>query len=203
MAVETDQKFSDASAATMMLYAAGELEPAARAAFEQRMAAEPQLAADVQQLAAALDANAADLARADASARVPVNEGVAVRRVSRAIDGWLLARTAAPPAPVKKGLPLPWWAYPTAAAASLIVGFLVWSSRQEVPPFEASPDVKHGLSMLEQEQAELADWLVISLDETADASMDADMARLLSAGGADDLNSTYLLPPPGSEENTQ
>src|SRR6185369_4629459 len=38
---------------------------------------------------------------------------------------------ATPPAQ-KKGLPLPWWSYPAAVAASLIIAFLVWSSRQPV-----------------------------------------------------------------------
>lgn len=198
-----EQNVPDASVATMMLYVAGEVEPAEREAFEARLAAEPQLAAEVQQLRQALDANAAELSRADAHGRMPVNESVAVRRVSRAIATWLTDRTGAPPLVIKKGLPLPWWSYPTAVAASLIVGFLVWSSRQEVPPFEPSPNAQHGLSMLEQEQADLADWLVTSLDQTADASTDAEIAELLSSsGGADDFDSVYLLPR-GREENSQ
>jgi hypothetical protein len=54
--------------------------------------------------------------------------------------------------------------------------------------------------MIEAEQSELADWLASSLDSTADATMDREVEQILSAGGAEDLNSVYLLP---REENSQ
>jgi|SRR5215207_5119006 len=189
--------------AVIMLYVAGELEPAEREAFEARVAAEPQLAADIEQFRAAQQSIATELERTDAHTRLPASEGVVVRRVSRAIGTWLLSRTAATPPPVKKGLALPWWSYPSAVAASLIIGFIVWSVRQEVPSLEASPEVQRGMTMLEQEQAELADWLTTSLDTaTADASSaDGEMGRLLSNGGGDLLNAVYRAPQ--REENNQ
>src|SRR5688572_16443860 len=188
--------------AAMMLYIGGELEPQQREAFEQRLAGDPQLAAEVEQARAAQASVAAELARADAHMRLPAGEGVAVRRVSRAINTWLVTRSAATMPPVKKGLPLPWWVYPTAAAASLVVGFLVWSSRQEVRPLDPSPEAQAGINQLAAEQEELAEWLTTSLAATtADASMDAELEQILSAGGADDLNAVYLSP--RREENTQ
>ena len=202
MPIELDQHDHTAATATLMLYVSGELEPAEREAFERRLAAEPALAAEVEQARGAHDAVAAQLARADAHGRLPVNEAVAVRRVSRAISTWQVNRNAAPAAAVKPAWRLPWWAYPTAAAASLIVGFLVWSSRQEIRSLAPSPDAQRGISMLEQEQSELAEWIATSLEPTADASLDRDTEQLLSASGADDLSWVYQLPRP-AEENAQ
>jgi anti-sigma factor RsiW len=198
MPVQLDKLDREAAA---MLYLAGELEPAEREAFERRLAGEPQLAAEVEQVRAAQQSIAAELQRADAHSRLPASEGVVVRRVSRAIGSWLVGRTAATIPAVKKGWPMPWWSYPAAVAASLVVGFLVWSSSQEVPPMSASPEATEQLTVMEAEQAELAEWLTTSLDATADASTDMDMERLLSTGRLDDLNAVYLSPQP--EENSQ
>jgi hypothetical protein len=50
-----------------------------------------------------------------------------VRRVVRAMRQWQAGRVARPaPAPAKPGLLYPWWAYPLAAAASIVIAFLVW-----------------------------------------------------------------------------
>jgi hypothetical protein len=78
-------------------------------------------------------------------------------------------------------------------AASVIVGFLVWSSRQEVSPMAPLKEATEKLSMIDAEQAELADWLTTSLDATADAS-DPGVDRLLSIGRWDGLNSVYQAP---------
>ena len=186
--------------AAIMLYVAGELEPAEREAFERRLASEPQLAAEVEQLRAAQGAIAQTLERVDAQQRMPVSEGVPVRRVSRSINGWLAARTVSNMPPIKKGWPFPWWAYPAAAAACLIVGFLVWSTNQDVPAMSALPEAKEKITMMENEQSELAEWLTGSLDATADATLDQEIDRVRYAGRWDVLNSVYYV---GQEENTQ
>jgi anti-sigma factor RsiW len=188
--------------ATLMLYVAGELEPAAREEFERRLAAEPELAAEAEQLRAAQGAIATELERADARTRLPASEGVVVRRVSRAIAVWLAQRAVATAPPVRRGIALPWWSYPAGMAASLIVGFLVWSSRQDVGPVEPSPETRKELSAMAEQQAELADWLSTSLGVTADASADTEIERLLSSGRPDELNTVYLTSPL-PEENSQ
>jgi anti-sigma factor RsiW len=172
--------------AAMMLYVAGELDADERAAFERRVASEPQLAAEVEQLRAAQSSVAAELERADGYTRLPASEGVVVRRISRAMNQWLANRDATPAVPQRRAVTFPWWSYPSAAAAILIVGFLVWSSRQEVGPLDASPEAKREISNMEVEQQELADWMSNSLDANAYASADVEVDRLLSAAGRND-----------------
>ena len=169
--------------AAVMLYLAGELDTDDRAAFERRMGSEPALAADVERLRAAQSEVNASLERADGHTRLPASEGVAVRRVARSINQWLANRDSQPATPLRKSVIFPWWSYPSAAAAMLIIGFLVWSSRQEVPPMEASQEAKRELSMIDAEQQELADWMSNSLDANAYATADAEVDRLLSASG--------------------
>jgi anti-sigma factor RsiW len=176
----------------IMLYVADELEPAERETFQRRLAAEPQLAAEVEQVRAAQGLIATELQHADARTRLPASEGVVVRRVSRAIASRLAARVPGPMQLSKRPFAMPWWSYPAAVAASLIIGFLVWSSRQEVPPMAPSEEAKREFSMMEAEQAELAEWLSTSLDATADASMDAEVEQVMSVGGgAEELNALY------------
>ena len=109
---------------------------------------------------------------------MPVSEGVAVRRVSRAIQQWQVDRIRATPMTKKRGLPLPWWSYPTAVAAAIIIGFLIWSSRQPIPGInkEGGVAVLDDQSSDERQQAEdggsktLADWMDSSFGVTAEAS---------------------------------
>ena len=197
MPVQLDQLDREAA---VMLYVAGELEPAEREAFERRLASEPQLAADVEQLGAAQGTIASALGGVDAHQRLPVSEGVAVRRVSRSMNAWLAARTVSTMPPIRKGWPFPWWAYPAAAAACLIVGFLVWSTNQEVAPMSPLKEATEKLTMMENEQSDLAEWLTTSLDATADATLDQEIDRLRYAGRWDVLNSVYFV---GQEENAQ
>jgi hypothetical protein len=118
----------------LVLYLAGELANGEKTALEKRLAAEPKLAAELDRLRAAQAFCNGAISHGDQTARLPVSEGVAVRRVSRAMQQWQVDRVRAMPPVKKKGLPLPWWCYPAAAAAAIIVGFLIWSSRQPIGP---------------------------------------------------------------------
>ena len=185
----------------MMLYLGGELEAADREAFERQLAAEPQLAAELEQLRAAQESLSAQLEHADAHTRLPASEGVAVRRVARAVNAWIVGRSAAPPMTIKRGVLFPWWSYPAVIAASVIFGFIVWSSRQEVPPMEPLQAAKDHMDTLEAEQADLAEWLTTSLDVADATTSDTELGQLLSRGLNDELNAVYLSPQP--EEMTQ
>src|SRR2546421_13037200 len=68
----------------------------------------------------------------DRATRLPAPESVGVRRVVRAMRQWQALRLAAPkPAEVRRRFRFPVWAYPLAAAASVVIGFLVWWGNTE------------------------------------------------------------------------
>jgi len=179
----------------LVMYLAGELTNGDKAAVERRLAAEPKLAAELDRLRE-LQAFCVDtLRRGDAEQRLPVSEGVAVRRISRAMQQWQIDRVRARPAMKKRGLPLPWWCYPAAAAAAIIIGFLVWSSRQPVTiqteaqaPYE-EPTTQH------DEQLALADWMDSSFDTAAPVDTVSD-----DSPGTDDNGSIF---PTRAEETIQ
>ncbi len=123
--------------ALLMLYAADELPPAQAAALEVQLAADPSLAAQLQQVRD-LVSHADDVVRSmDETQRPPVSSAVAVRRAARAMQQWTIDRMRSRIEPEKKTFAIPWWIYPSAAAAILIVGFLVWSGKQEIPSLPA------------------------------------------------------------------
>jgi hypothetical protein len=132
----------------LVMYIAGELTNGDKAAFERRLANEPALAAELQRVREAQAFCADSIATVDTHGKLPVSEGVAIRRVSRAIQQWQVDRIRSASPTQKKGLLFPWWSYPVAVAASLIIAFLVWSLRQqpvadmraEVTPVPANSD---------------------------------------------------------------
>ena len=113
--------------AVLLMYLADELPAEERAEVARRLAADADLRAELERLRTAYESFAAAVERADRSARLPVPDSVAVRRVTRELHQWHARRLAAAarpgPAPA---LRYPWWVYPVAAAASIVIAFLVW-----------------------------------------------------------------------------
>ena len=123
--------------AVLLMYLADELPPQDRIEVERMFAADPALGRELERLRDAHDAFVRAMPGLDRASRLPVPQGVAVRRVVAAMRQWH-AKRAARPAPVPEAPPLrfPWWAYPMAAAASVVIAFLVWwgnSDRHERP----------------------------------------------------------------------
>ena len=114
--------------AILLMYAADELPERDRAEVERMLDADPSLRASLDQLRESLGAVAEGLGRLDEQSRPPVPRAVAVRRVGRAVAAWHAMRSTAAPVGVgaKRGLRYPWWVYPAAAAASVLLAFLVW-----------------------------------------------------------------------------
>jgi len=130
MPIESEQLDRDA---LLMLYAADELSPAQAAELEGQLAADPSLAAQLQRIRDLLS-HADDAVRAiDEAQRLPVSTAVAARSAARIMQQWSVDRLRNRVTAEKKVTGVPWWIYPSAAAAVLIVGFLIWSGRQEVP----------------------------------------------------------------------
>src|ERR1051325_8323452 len=93
----------------LVLYLAGELANGEKAALERRLSSEPALAAELARLREAQAFCVDTIKRGDEQTRLPVGEGVAVRRVSRAMQQWQVDRVVAQAAAKsKRGLPLPW-----------------------------------------------------------------------------------------------
>src|SRR5438874_10607079 len=122
------QQLEDSS--LLILYLADELSAEERAVVERRLAGEPTLANDLEQLRAARQGSDAAFQNADAVTRLPMHQDTAVRRVSRAMKQWQLDRLVKTPAPPasRRYFHIPWWGYASAALVGIIVTVVVWSS---------------------------------------------------------------------------
>jgi hypothetical protein len=114
--------------AVLLMYLADELAAEDRAEVERMLAVDADLRGQLERLGAAHDSVSAALAQDDRAARLAVSEAAAVRRLGRAMRQWNARRLAAAPVPVRQtsSLRYPWWTYPLAAAASVVIAFLVW-----------------------------------------------------------------------------
>jgi len=198
MAGQMNDLYSDS---LLVLYLAGELANGEKAALERRLANEPALAAELQRVRDAQAFSVQAIQAADAGARLPVGEGVAVRRVSRAMQQWQVDRVRATP-PLRRRK-LPWWSYPVAAAASIIIAFLIWSSRQSVVN-----DLRPESPLANQESettdetpaaTNLADWMDSSFGVTSEASA-ASAEETVIPAGLDEPGSSMF---PTREETVQ
>ena len=115
------------SEAVLVMYLADELPPEDRAEVARRLEADPRLRADLDRLRGAHDAVTAAMSALDRSTRLPAPEAAAVRRVAGAMREWHARRVARPVAPPPAApARYPRWAYPVAAAASVVIGLVAW-----------------------------------------------------------------------------
>ncbi len=190
----------------LVLYIAGELTNGAKAALEKRLAADPKLSAELARLRETQLFCAGAMRVGDEQLRLPVSEGVAVRRVGRVMAQWQVDRARAVAATAVKNRRIPVWAYPAAAAAILIIGFLTWSSRQPIalPPNDsiaqkANTDDQPDQPEPAEPQKALADWIDTSFGNTQEAvNTESALSDPAPIPGADD---TSLFPMP--EETIQ
>ncbi len=83
---------------------------------------------------------------ADRSDDPPISERVAVRQAGRAIRQWKIDESRRIPAPPpRRGLPYPWWSYPLATAAALLLATAVWWGNTTGPPLLDSVSQQWGL----------------------------------------------------------
>ncbi|HEY8665139.1 MAG TPA: hypothetical protein VIL86_00680 [Tepidisphaeraceae bacterium] len=121
--------------AILLMYLAGELCAEDRAEVEQMLAGDAGLRAalaELDRLQASFNGSMSKLDREP----LPVPEQVGVRLVGRAMRQWQAEQLARRPALVeeKSGLRYPWWVYPTASAAAILLAFIVWwGMKTDVP----------------------------------------------------------------------
>jgi hypothetical protein len=187
--VTTDQSNLDREA-LLMLYAAGEMPPARRAEFEAQLATDVALAAELQQVREGMQRCDAALAELDAWQRPPTNDAVAVRRAERAMQQWAVKRLRRPSQRHSAQRRMPWWSYPAAAAAIIVVSFIIWSERQPIQPTEATISLKDEMMMTDDADA---DALADRLDEefARDSELAADDTPAM---GGDELGTFFINP---------
>jgi hypothetical protein len=120
--------------AVLLMYLAGELPDDDRAEVEQMLASDPALRQALEELAALQEGVGETFASADAGVTWSRRDAV-VRNVSRAMAAARVERVAAGPVAPEVGrsrFRIPWWVYPVAAAAMLVVGILLMSDSQPV-----------------------------------------------------------------------
>jgi hypothetical protein len=122
--------------AILLMYLAGELPEQDRLEVEQMLKRDPGLRATLAELAALQDDVHGAFARADAGLTLSGREA-AVRAVSRAVTENAQRRAAAADAaasnrPAHQPFRVPWWTYPIAAAAIVLVAVIM--TTPERPP---------------------------------------------------------------------
>ncbi|MDB5356824.1 MAG: hypothetical protein JWN24_3277 [Phycisphaerales bacterium] len=142
----------------LLMYLADELPRDDRADVEQMLATDPTLRAQLSNLERAQEMFESGMARLDA-AQPLAGESAAVRRITGAMRRNMLEYAAKAPAPVvmRRGLRYPWWAYPTVAAASVLLAFLTWWGHVDsaLPKIPAAPGVQN--QYVDSEAANQAD----------------------------------------------
>lgn len=112
----------------LLMYLANELPSEDQAEVTQMLASDANLRAELRRLRSAYEGFEDRLRRLDAlSAPTESSENYAVRRVMRAVCRQLATpRIVETPVVEPRKLHYPWWAYPTAAAAAILLAFLTW-----------------------------------------------------------------------------
>jgi anti-sigma factor RsiW len=120
--------------AVLLMYLAGELPEDDRAEVEQMLANDPALRRALEEVAALQEGVGETFAMADAGVALSRRDA-AVRNVSRAMAAARVENVFARPAAAEVGrsrFRIPYWVYPIAVAALLVVGILLMSDNQPV-----------------------------------------------------------------------
>jgi hypothetical protein len=114
----------------LLLYIAGELSDTDRAQVDQMLAADPALTGELQALreteASCRDA-LAELDGAEHGEHARTRESIAGRDATRLVRQWTLRQRATHSAPPMRRA-IPWVRYGVSIAASLLIGYLVWTT---------------------------------------------------------------------------
>jgi hypothetical protein len=111
----------------LLLYLAEELPSSDRQALRARLASDAGLGALLEDLRAAQTQCAKGMSQLDATTPLPIPADLAVERVAEAMRQHV-AGTQVRPRKVMRPAPrqVPWWTYPLAAAACLVISVTLW-----------------------------------------------------------------------------
>lgn len=111
--------------AVLLMYLSGELDERDTREVEAMLERDASMRAELQALRELEASTQACLAQLDSAAPVGGRAERFLRRVGASLRQREAERLAAAPPPVR-GLRYPWWAYPLASAAAIIIAFLAW-----------------------------------------------------------------------------
>jgi hypothetical protein len=114
--------------AVLVMYLAEELPPEDAAEVRQLLESDARLREQLETLRRAHSEFLYGMAILDGTEPPPVAAAVATRDVTRAVERWRIAEALRRPRlePSRAGLRYPWWAYPMATAAAVLIAFLAW-----------------------------------------------------------------------------
>ena len=169
--------------AILLMYLADELPAEDRAEVESMLSRDPALRRDLAALQQAQAAMDQSLTRLDERSELPIAESASVRRVARSIEQWKLDRLRRQPEvqPSTGGLRYPWWTYPSAAAAAVLVAFLVWwGNTDQLGPPMSGPEIPlvYGPSTVDDSESAL---LLASFDGWGNRNIEQAESELLLA----------------------
>lgn len=191
----------------LLLYAADELPRNDREQLEARLEREPALRAQLEAVQALHQDVAGAMTTLDGGARLPVSEGVAVRKVARVMRQWQIDRmTPKQPEEPADQLRFPWWSYPVATAAAILLAFIVWWGAQDGPPQQRNAEIAREMRWGGDRM--YLDWDTVmeyrlsrSLWDGYEAEgLHFDDEPMASANDdMDDVDAIFMIPPPQSE----
>lgn len=116
----------ESNEAVLMMYLSGELPRRDREEVEHLLAHDGGIRAELERLRATMRTIGSALAPEETPAELNVD--AAILHTQLAVRQWLTETGDNPRSPrqVEKSLPLPWWTYPLAAAASVLLALAVW-----------------------------------------------------------------------------
>jgi hypothetical protein len=181
--------------AVLLMYLADELPETERAEVEKRLSDSQELRDKLAELAAAQETVFSAMKKLDAQTAMPLAQPAAVRQAVRAMHQWQIDRFARPAEEKRRwGLRYPWWIYPSASAAAILIAWLVWwGNRPDVPGIYAGRALIN-LSDDPAQQAQVVERLRQSFDPP-------DSVRSLLSAEGDAL--ALSAPDSGSEINEE
>ncbi len=191
----------------LLLYLANELPSGDRQKVEQRLAADGELRAKLQELSQLRDFCQNSIRSLDEHESGEHMESAAMRRAGRMLQQWALRRRRPAEAAPQIARSIPWLRYGLSAAAMMGLVYLVWWSNHPVAPI--TDQIVDSVNTGDQAPpADAADTLspevkLSMLLNTMDASAADDVPdRQVVALGvkSDDINFSVDLPPAGNSQ---